>query len=119
MCCWEEEPSWECPDVHRQAALSSANFLNEKWPGEELAERQVGKKLKEKNDVMDPTPLLSQVYVGCTQRDSMTTESNVKTKSDFIGKITTTRTEAKSQIKGPAQKNVASWSNDSEGDAEK
>ena len=68
---------------------------------------------------MDPTPLLSQVYVGCTQCDSITTESHVKTKSDLIGKITTTRTEAKSQIKDTENRKVASWSNDSEGHAGK
>ena len=47
----------------------------------------------------DPTPLIDQVYLGCTLRASVTQESNIKIKSDPFGKITTTNTQAKSKIK--------------------
>ena len=32
-------------------------------------------KLKEKTDLEEPTPLADQVYLGCTQRESVTKES--------------------------------------------
>ena len=40
----------------------------------------------------EPTPR-DQVYLRCTQRESVTQESNVKTKSDWFVKIRTTDTQ--------------------------
>ena len=54
------------------------------------------KKLKKKMDVERLTPLIDQGFSRCTQRESVTNESNVKTKSDFF-EDHTTETEAKSK----------------------
>ena len=37
-------------------------------------------KLKKKIDLKDPTPLIDQVYLGCTQRASITKASKFKAK---------------------------------------
>ena len=40
--------------------------------------------LKKKTDLEEPTPLIDQVFSGCTQRESETKDSMSKTKSDLF-----------------------------------
>ena len=82
------------------------------WKKVSLATIWVGNKSKNKIDLEELTPLINRVYSGCTQRESKTNLWKVMAKSDFFAKITTTDTEAKSQIKELRHRKVVSWSYD-------
>ena len=69
-------------------------------------------------DFAEPTPLIAQVDLGCTQSEIVSKESHVKDKIDLFAKITTTDTEAKSTDKTETIQ-VISWSYDMKGHAGK
>ena len=67
--------------------------------------------MEKKIDFEEPTPLLDQVFLGCTQRGSETSESDAEIKS-VVSADTTIDMEAKSKIKNPQTRKVESWSCD-------
>ena len=63
-------------------------------------------------------PLFNQVYLGCTQLESATKVSYIKTWSDVFAQIATTDTEAKFKINDLENSELVSWSYDMKGEAE-
>ena len=103
---------------------SSTRFLSVYVDGKKKAGRKASSaptwlKLKKKIDIEEPTPRFDQLYSGCTQRESVTKESDVKINSDLLAKITTADTEAKPKIKNRENGKVVTWSYDMRGHAEK
>ena len=47
--------------------------------------------LEDKIDLEGPTPLVDQVYLGCSQRSSEVNEELIASKADFLKRITTSR----------------------------
>ena len=91
---WEKVPSWEST-----ATLSfSLRRRHQIMAGKKQLSPDVIQS-EENIDFEDPTPLIDQVCSGCTQRESETTESNVKSKSDLFAMITMTDTEVMSNQK--------------------
>ena len=112
-------PSWEGLYVHRQADLFLSVFADDKnMAGRRTSLAPIWLKLKRSIDLEEPAPLVDQVYSGYTQRESVTVESNVKTKGNLFAKITTTETDVKSNMKDVDKIRVASWSCDMKGHAE-
>ena len=77
------------------ARTGSRNVDHKHMVGRKISLPPVWLNWKKQIDLEESTPLIiDQVYPGCTQRESVTEETNVKTKSDLFGKVTTTDTEA-------------------------
>ena len=117
---WETARSWESLYVHRQADLFLSVFADDKnMAGRRTSLAPIWLKLKKSIDLEEPAPLIDQVCSGYTQRESVTEESNVKTKGNLFAQITTTETDVKSKMKDVDKIRVASWSCDMKGHAEK
>ena len=87
-----------CSPTRSTLVMSVCRRHTHVWEKRKLSPMWV--KLK-KRIVEEPTPLIDQVYLGCTQRGSVTNKSVVKLMSGLFAKIATTDTEAKFKIKKP------------------
>ena len=72
-------------------------------------------------DLEDPMSLIDQVYLGCTQKEAKVDPQTVQSKTEAFEKLTTTREpEKKDQTnENCSLEEIAVWSYDMEGHAEK
>ena len=86
---------------HRQTQLFLSLYVDDiTLAGRRTSLQFYVAQVEEKTDLEKPTPLIDQVNSGCTQRESVRKESNVKNKSGLFAKVTTLDTKATFEIQG-------------------
>ena len=76
-----------------------------------------GKIQRKEVDLEDPTPLLNEIFFGCTQREAEVDHHAVQAKADLFRRITST--EVTDEKKETTSRPITAWSYDTERHAEK
>ena len=67
--------------------------------------------LMSKVDLEEPIPIIDQIYLGCTQRESETNKGFVTEKSELLNKLVSSSTNS-TKFNHDTKHNVITWSNE-------
>ena len=82
----------ECLYVHKKLGFFSSVHVDDvKMVGKEQHNGPMWTILQKEIDLEYPTPVVDQVYLGCTQREAMVVPQAVHSETDVFKKLTTTR----------------------------
>ena len=82
----------ECLYVHKKLGFFSPVYVDDiKMVGKEQHNGPMWTILQKEIDLEYPTPVIDQVYLGCTQREAMVDPQAVHSETDLFKKLTTTR----------------------------
>ena len=127
---WERVKGWECLYKHKKSKLFLSVYVDDfKMVGKTESLGPMWKRLEKKIDLEGPTPIMNQVYLGCSQRPAEVDEELIASKAEFLKRITTSRVKddsvpevkpepkADKKRKSKPKRDTHAWSYDMEGHA--
>ena len=115
-------PTWECLYVHNKLGLLLSVYVDDiKMTGKKQNMDSLWKLLQEENDPEHPTPIIDQVYSGCTQREAKVDPRAVQFNTVLFKKLATRRGAAEKIERNIIYsfEQITAWSYDMQGLAEK